>query len=228
MFFSVFRNGFSLYTLAVSLLILPVLALLPGCSDSSPAAAPNEGTVAVTSAVSPTTAPLPTERASRETTPTMLTPTTAAEIAPPAQAGTQPVPTVTPLPGIGPLGHVEQFTEENLPPAPDRDLFQLAYQLLLPEGYPEVSPVVNTEPVSYEAGRVDEFYLVDLQDLEKYRSTFELRLVSPHAYWYVEEGLRVDQGDLERSAREFEEVIYPRVTDYFGTEWTPGVDNDPT
>ena len=122
---------------------------------------------------------------------------------------------------------VKDFYEDKLPSAPDRDLFQLAYELLLPPGHPEVKPVVNDEPVTYEAGRIDEFYLVDLEGLEKYQSTFELRFVSPHAYWYIEEGFNVAQGDIERSAREFEEIIYPRVTEYFGREWTPGVDNDP-
>ena len=128
--------------------------------------------------------------------------------------------TVVPLPT-----NAQVLTE--LPSPPDRDLFQLAYELLLPVGHPEVPAVVNDAPVSYEAGRKDEFYLVDLEGLEKYRSRFELRHVSPNAYWYVEEGIRVEQGDIEEAAIEFEEVIYPRVTEYFGSEWKPGVDNDP-
>ncbi len=83
------------------------------------------------------------------------------------------------------------------------------------------------EQLTYQIGRVDDFYLVDLDGLEKYQSSFELRHVSPHAYWYVEDGFQVEKDDIQRAAIEFEEVIYPRVTDYFGTEWTPGVDNDP-
>ena len=136
-------------------------------------------------------------------------------------------PTAAPEPTLVPTVQPIEFSAEDLPPAPDRDLFKLARELLLPPGHPEVPRVVNSEPVSYEVGRQDVFYLVDLDGLEKYQSTFELRHVSPHAYWYVEEGLRVEQDAIERSAREFEDSIYPRVTDYFGTEWTPGVDNDP-
>ena len=122
---------------------------------------------------------------------------------------------------------VKDFSQEHLPPAPDRDLFDLAYELLLPQGHPEVERVVGGEPKTYQVGRMDDFYLVDLDGLEKYQSSFELRHVSPHAYWYVEDGFQVDQADIQRAATEFEEVIYPRVTGYFGTEWTPGVDNDP-
>ena len=134
-------------------------------------------------------------------------------------------PAVSPT-AVAPLPTSAQVLTE-VPYPPDRDLFQLAYELLLPTGHPEVPKVVHDTPVGYEAGRTDEFYLVDLDGLEKYQSLFELRHVSPNAYWYVEEGIRVDQDELEEAAIEFEEVIYPRVTGYFGTEWKPGVDNDP-
>jgi len=87
--------------------------------------------------------------------------------------------------------------------------------------------VVNPAPVNYAAGRQDTFWLVDIVELEVYPSTFELRLVTPHAYWYIEEGLAVNQSGLKRAAAQFEEEIYPRVTAAFGQEWTPGVDNDP-
>ena len=132
-----------------------------------------------------------------------------------------------PLAVLQPPQDVLEFAREKLPPAPDRDLFQLAYELLLPPGHPRVERVVNREPASYEAGRIEEFSMVDLDGLERYRSAFELRLVSPNAYWYVEEGISVNQGDIERAAEEFEHRIYPRVTGYFGSEWKPGVDNDP-
>ena len=150
-----------------------------------------------------------------------------------ADAGTadvlEPEEIATPVPSPAivapPVGSVPVLTE--LPYPPDRDLFRLAYELLLPPNHPEVPEVVNESLVSYEPGRMDEFYLVDLDGLEKYQSRFELRHVSPNAYWYVEDGIRVEQDDIEEAAAEFETVIYPRVTGYFGTEWKPGVDNDP-
>ena len=87
--------------------------------------------------------------------------------------------------------------------------------------------MVNSEPVSYAEGREDTFWLVDIPALEVYSSHFELRLVTPHAYWYFEKGESVGQDAIERAAETFEEEIYPRVTGIFGEEWTPGVDNDP-
>ncbi len=162
-----------------------------------------------------------------------LTLTPPAEVAVPVvpiiPAGGGATPTARPTPTATPTiaAVLSAPGRRSFPPAPERDLFQLAAELLLPPGAPPVPRVVNPEPVSYAAGRTDDFWLVDLQALRVYQSRFELRLVSPHAYWYVEEGQRVRQSDLERAAAEFEAVIYPRVTAYFGQEWTPGVDNDP-
>ena len=111
-------------------------------------------------------------------------------------------------------------------PAPDRDLFRLASQLIpsVPEGIPRV---VNAQPPNYTVGRTDEFWLIDLEDIQVYQRPFELKLVTPHAYWYVEEGQKSDLADLKRSAIVFEETIYPKITSAFGEEWIPGVDNDP-
>jgi len=116
------------------------------------------------------------------------------------------------------------------PRAPDRDLFQLASELipslfhLAPEDIPRV---VNPQPVSYSPGRRDTFWLIDLIGLEIYQRPFELKLVTPHAYWYVEENQSVRLQDLVQSAAVFEDTIYPRLTSAFGQEWSPGVDNDP-
>ena len=111
------------------------------------------------------------------------------------------------------------------PQPPDRDLYQLARTLLLKTPGP-IPRVVNSQPVSYAEGRQDSFWVTDIQGVKTYTTQATLRVVSPHAYWYVEEGLDISRGDLEKSARVFEQEIYPRVTDSFGTEWSPGVDND--
>ncbi len=225
------KSGMTVWLRGRWLLAGLVITLLLACSQpDAPVALPNpeiEPTVPATLVNGST----PTSGA----TPKPQLPNFAAPLNP--AAPTTPEPTVPPptltsaqpttLPAVEPLGDARRFAAANLPAAPDRDLFQLAYQLLLPPGHPEVEQVVNSQPVSYSAGRIDQFYLVDLDNLEKYRATFELRLVSPHAYWYIEEGFRVSQEDIEKAAAEFEEIIYPRVTGYFGTEWTPGVDNDP-
>lgn len=110
--------------------------------------------------------------------------------------------------------------------APERDLYQLAAELK-PDSPQNIPRVVNAKPFSFDEGRKDTFWLIDLPSLKVYQSEFELRLISPHAYWYVEEGQVIRQQALKRSATIFEEDIYPRVTGAFGEEWSPGVDGDP-
>ena len=113
---------------------------------------------------------------------------------------------------------------------PERDVTRLARELIPGTGR-DFNWVVADSPESLREGRVDTFWLADLNGLEVYQSRFELALVSPHAYWYVESGgpssADVDRADLERSAEAFEERIYPTVRAVFGSEWSPGVDGDP-
>ena len=111
------------------------------------------------------------------------------------------------------------------PVPPDRDFFRLAKELI--PGAGDVPRVVRQNAATLQAGHRTTFKLVDLDSRELYVSDFELKLVTPHAYWFVEDGVRSSKEAIERSAREFEEQIYPTVTAVFGNEWAPGVDGDP-
>jgi hypothetical protein len=123
------------------------------------------------------------------------------------------------------LGQEEPREARQFGPAPDRDLFRLAEEILPGSGY--IPRTVAEEPVEFSVGHSETFWLMDLSDTETYQSDFTLALVTPHAYWYVEDSLDVSMAELERSAANFEEDIYPAVTRVFGNEWTPGIDNDP-
>ncbi len=114
----------------------------------------------------------------------------------------------------------KQFTD-----AADRDLFRLTRELVPGSG--DIPRTIAGDAIQLQVGHTETFWLVDLADTEIYQSEFRLALVTPHAYWYVEDGLDVSLSGLERSASRFEENIYPVVTEVFGTEWNPGIDNDP-
>ena len=114
---------------------------------------------------------------------------------------------------------------DGFPTPPDRDLYRLAREF-----WPAVGEVPRTgalEAPTLGVGHRQSFELVDLAKLERYVSDFELRHVTPNAYWFVEDGARVNQSDLEQSAEVFEASTYPRITGAFGTEWKPGIDGDP-
>ena len=128
-------------------------------------------------------------------------------------------PTSTPAPSPTPLPPI------TVPP--DRDLFRLTAELRLggdPNSIPRTIPPRET---ALEPGHIETLMLVNFLEERVYPSQFELRLVSPRAYWYVEDGQTVTQPDLELAAQVFESTIYPSVTAAFGKEWSPGVDGDP-
>ena len=177
----------------------------------------------------------PNTVASGKSEPTESKPSATAEPAPPPTATREaggpakPVASAKPLvsaataasdsEAMSSLGVAQFFSD-----APERDLYRLTDELLPPD---PTGPGLPVESVTYAEGRKDNFWLINLPAVEIYQSEFELRHVTPHAYWYFETDLSAKQEDIERAAAVFEEQIYPRVTAAFGQEWTPGIDNDP-
>ena len=110
--------------------------------------------------------------------------------------------------------------------APDRDLVELARSLRLKTATP-IERIVGPPSGEFEVGRIDDFWLTSLDPVAVYSREFVLRHVSPNAYWYVQEGLNVSDDQVVRGAEGFENDLYPRTTELWGTEWKPGVDGDP-
>jgi len=53
-----------------------------------------------------------------------------------------------------------------------------------------------------------------------------LRAVTPHAYFYVQDGESVSQDAIDTAGQTFEDTVYPAVTQAMGHEASPGIDND--
>jgi hypothetical protein len=117
---------------------------------------------------------------------------------------------------------VRSLTETDLPP---RDLVELARQL---QG---LSPALATPspqiPPDYDVGDATIFWVHDVTANAYYTTTAILGYETDHAYWWIEEGYSIPARDLESSARAFEEKTYPRTRELFGSEWYPGIDQDP-
>jgi hypothetical protein len=107
---------------------------------------------------------------------------------------------------------------------PARDPYSLTERL---KHTGPVTRVVNDSPPLYEIGDRETFWIND-EELSDTYLTIEatLRFAGPHVYMWVEDGLRLDQEGIEAAAHEFEDQIYPTNRTYFGSEWSPGVDND--
>jgi immune inhibitor A len=91
---------------------------------------------------------------------------------------------------------------------------------------PSIPRVVNATPPAYDLGDQELFWVGNTDTSEQYQITATLRAMTPHLYMWVEDGHPMDQAELERSAQRFEESTYPTNRALFGSEWTPGVDND--
>jgi hypothetical protein len=112
--------------------------------------------------------------------------------------------------------------DQNVPPR--RDQVELAVEFGRIE---EEQRVARTEPLDVEVGDKQVFSVTDVQEDRNYEITATLVLALEHVLVYVEDGVELDQAALERSARQFNDEIYPRNRELFGSEWSPGVDGDP-
>lgn len=107
---------------------------------------------------------------------------------------------------------------------PERDLRLLAMQLR--PGIGDIPETVNSTPPVFEVGDVATFTVSNVDDNRHFEIEAELRYETPHLFMWVEKDQRVNQDGLERSAELFEAKTYPTNREFFGSEWTPGVDND--
>ena len=108
---------------------------------------------------------------------------------------------------------------------PARDLIDLARRF---RGLAADAPRLAREtPYGYQPGDREEFDILDLTGPSVRTVGATVRQITDHAYFFVEEGVPVSQGTLERIGSDFESIVYPTVHSRFGSEWTPGVDSDP-
>jgi len=139
-----------------------------------------------------------------------------------------PVPEPTPAITREPVGDVGAATEELLEKAdvPVRDLHDLAIKLrhLSPDTPRTVNPGGSPD---YPVGTRRLFHVSNVDTDEQFDIHATLEYKTEHVYMWVEDGVRFDQDELEDAAVLFEEHSYPTDRTFFGSEWVPGVDNDP-
>ena len=127
---------------------------------------------------------------------------------------------------VGSYAQAEQTLQRLLATEkPQRDLFDLGRRY---KGITQsVDRVVNAETPDYALESVQTFWVADDENNNYYQIRAVLRGKSEHLYMYVEEDLDLPQSGIDRTIREFEEVIYPTIRRHYGEELSPGVDNDP-
>lgn len=109
---------------------------------------------------------------------------------------------------------------------PQRDQRLLAMRLK--RGGQEIPQTITNIP-RYSLGATDTFWITDNQSTppRQFQVKATLKYSTDHSYWWVADGMRVNDADLQRSAERFETETYPTNRQFFGSEWNPGIDNDP-
>jgi hypothetical protein len=120
---------------------------------------------------------------------------------------------------------VAELTLENLKVevVPIGNFDDLAVRL---RGVGEV-PAPPTSPVKFYAeGDLRDFNVSNSDNNFNFTITARLEKVTEHAYFWIEDGISFDKVDLNDLASEFENQIYPTNQEFFGSEWSPGIDGD--
>lgn len=181
----------------------------------------------------PGTAPRPTPQPGAVVQPTQVIPTpVAARPSPLPLSGTATPPTRTPAPTAvaptaAPAIPTDPITSVDAAVRLPRDPGALARALGACRAEPEACPAVaRTAPLDVQVGEVHPFYVSDIGTNTQFEIMAELRYAGPVVLMYVEQGRSYNQRDLEVAARTFEQEIYPRTREIFGSEIQPGVDGD--
>lgn len=107
---------------------------------------------------------------------------------------------------------------------PEADLIELAERFYGVENIPEVL-AESAEPV--EPGTMKSFWVMNMDNDQNFQVQAEMVYAREHVYFWVEETVDFRISDVRALVDEFEEKIYPTNRQFFGSEWSPGVDGDP-
>ncbi len=133
--------------------------------------------------------------------------------------------TPTPLAIASPVpsGALDTLAALEAAQVPVNDLVELAGRL---GGKGEVPRVVATSAEPIALGTKKVFNASNTDTDENFTVSATLRYATPHVYFWVEDGAEVDEDAMRTLVDRFEKQTYPTDREFFGSEWTPGVDGD--
>ena len=168
--------------------------------------------VRVTRTIRPTSTPGP--RLTSTPMPRLLTVTPSAGLKPPSDLRRESVPPEA-------VDTAKLLESVNIP---ERDLRDVTARLADP-GVP-ILEIARNQPWNFKAGDKHGFWVSREDDHKNFWITATLVYLTPHTYFWVEDGVKVSQNNLKTAADHFETKTYPTDRAFFGSEWTPGVDSD--
>jgi immune inhibitor A len=107
---------------------------------------------------------------------------------------------------------------------PPTNLRDLAKRL---EGKNDIPLTVPPPSSPYEVGTKKSFWVSNVDTNENFQIETSLQYETEHVYFWVQDGVSIQEDELQKLVETFENQIYPLNRNFFGSEWTPGVDGDP-
>jgi hypothetical protein len=105
---------------------------------------------------------------------------------------------------------------------PENDPYELACRLQAVCNVPK-----TVQAKSYQIGDREKFWVVSSDTNEHHQIDATLLYITPHSYFWAEDGSEVNESDMKTLMDTFENKIYPTDREFFGSEANPGVDGDP-
>jgi hypothetical protein len=107
---------------------------------------------------------------------------------------------------------------------PVNNLRDLARRL---EGKQNIPLTVAPPSNNLVLGSQQDFWVSNVDGNEFFQISATLEHITDHVYFWIQEDVRYDPEDVRQLVETFENEIYPTNREFFGSEWTPGVDGDP-
>lgn len=137
-----------------------------------------------------------------------------------------PTPPISTLPAqdelLSPAYRTRQLFESVL--VPTNDPLDLARRL---QGRLNLPRNLDAPTRTHQIGDRKTFWVTNNDTNEAFEKEATLAYIGDYVYFWIESGLRYNEAHLKDLVRTFETKIYPRTRQFFGSEWTPGVDGDP-
>ncbi|NOY99720.1 MAG: hypothetical protein GXP40_11055 [Chloroflexi bacterium] len=106
---------------------------------------------------------------------------------------------------------------------PPNNLPDLACRL---DGKCDIPLTLEPPAAPRQAGDTDTFWVTNIDTNENFQVDATLQYVTDHVYFWVEDGVLYDDDEMKSLVDAFENKIYPTDREFFGSEWSPGVDGD--
>ncbi len=145
---------------------------------------------------------------------------------------------VTPAKQPGAVGEASSTRREPVPPEavetlhslesiemPRRDPSDLTRRFKDP-GRP-IPQEIRDEPWGFAIGHPRRFWILDWDNHTYNQVTATLSYQTTHVNVFIQDGAALDEIELKQLVDRFEEQTYPATRQFFGQEWSPGVDGDP-